>query len=301
MRVRYDILKNVFQHQEYQYLNLIHNIIKKGVKTEGRNGNTISLLGQKMSFDLTENKIPLLTTKKLAWKTCLKELFWFMKGETNNKILQDQNVKIWNDNSTRDFLNSRGLYHLNENDLGPVYGHQWRHYNAKYYNCNTNYENKGIDQLENVVQALKSNEEKNSRRIILNAWNPNQIDEMALPPCHVLSQYIVKNNKLTTILYQRSGDIGLGIPFNIASYCFLTHLLAKHCDLEAKEFIHIIGDAHIYVEHKEALLDQIIKKPKEFPTIEIKNKYDNIDEYTLEDIEIKNYKSEKKINMDMKA
>ena len=301
MRIRYDILKNVGKHQEYQYLNLINRVIHNGIETKGRNGNTLSLLGEKMHFNLENNTIPLITTKKLAWKTCFKELLWFMKGETNNKILQEQNVKIWNDNSTRDFLNSRGLYHLNENDLGPVYGHQWRHYNAKYYNCNTNYENKGIDQLENVVQALKSNEEKNSRRIILNAWNPNQIDEMALPPCHVLSQYIVKNNKLTTILYQRSGDIGLGIPFNIASYCFLTHLLAKHCDLEAKEFIHIIGDAHIYVEHKEALLDQIIKKPKEFPTIEIKNKYDNIDEYTLEDIEIKNYKSEKKINMDMKA
>ena len=300
MRLRYDILKKVSSHQENQYLNLINRIIKYGVKTEGRNGTTISLLGEKMNFDLSNDKIPLLTTKKLAWKTCLKELFWFVNGSTDNRILQKQNVKIWDLNSSRKFLDSRGLYHLNENDLGPVYGHQWRHYNAPYYNFNTNYKGRGIDQLQNVIETLQNERERESRRIILNAWNPCQINEMALPPCHVLSQYIVKDEELTTILYQRSGDVGLGIPFNIASYSFLTHILAKHCNLKAKEFIHIIGDAHIYEEHVPVLEEQIKNEPLEFPTINILNKHENIDDYCLENIKINNYKCHKKMNMEIK-
>jgi thymidylate synthase len=294
------IAKSLLNHPEYQYLSLINRVLKTGIKQEGRNGNTISLIGEKMNFDLTNNTIPLLTTKKLAWKTCLKELFWFISGSTCNKILNEQNVHIWDKNASRSFLNSRGLYHYMEDDLGPVYGHQWRHYNAKYFNSFTSYENKGIDQLENVIKSLKDEKERSSRRIILNAWNPCQIDEMALPPCHVMSQFIVKNNDLTCILYQRSGDIGLGIPFNIASYSFLTHILAKHCGLNAKEFIHIIGDAHIYEEHTEALEEQIKKKPKEFPTLEILNNYENIDDYNLKDIKINNYKYHKKVYMEMK-
>lgn len=300
MRIRYDILKKVSSHQENQYLNLIHRIIKTGVKTEGRNGTTISLLGEKMNFDLSNDKIPLLTTKKLAWKTCLKELFWFVNGSTDNRILQQQNVNIWDLNSSRNFLDSRGLFHLNENDLGPVYGHQWRHYNAPYYNYNTNYQNKGIDQLQNVIETLQNEKERESRRIILNAWNPCQLNEMALPPCHVLSQYIVKDEELTTILYQRSGDVGLGIPFNIASYSFLTHILARHCNLKAKEFIHIIGDAHIYEEHVPVLEEQIKNEPLDFPTINILNKYENIEDYCLKDIKINDYKCHKKMNMEIK-
>ena len=298
MRVRYDMVKSVINHPECQYLNMINRVIKHGIKQEGRNGITRSLLGEKMTFDLTNNTIPLLTTKKLAWKTCLKELFWFMRGETSNKILKDQNVKIWNQNASREFLNSRGLHYLKEDDLGPVYGHQWRNFNGTYYNSEV--KSKGVDQLENIVKMLSDEKERNSRRIILNAWNPCQIDEMALPPCHILSQYIVKDNKLTTILYQRSGDIGLGIPFNIASYSFLTHILAKHCNLEAKEFIHFIGDAHVYEEHIDSLNKQIKREPYDFPKILVKNKHENIDDYDLEDIEIKNYKYQKKIEMDMK-
>jgi thymidylate synthase len=291
-------LKSMINNTEYQYLNMVDRVIKHGSKENGRNGVTRSLIGEKMVFDLTNNNIPLITTKKLAWKTCLKELFWFMRGETNNKILKEQNVKIWNQNASKDFLDSRGLHHLNEDDLGPVYGHQWRNFNGMYYSSEL--KNKGVDQLENIVKILKDEKERSSRRIILNAWNPCQIDEMALPPCHILSQYIVKDNKLTTLLYQRSGDIGLGIPFNIASYSFLTHILAKHCNLEAKEFIHFIGDAHIYEEHVDSLNEQIKRKPYEYPKILIKNKHKSIDDYNLEDIEIKNYKYHNKINMDMK-
>ena len=301
MRMRNDIIRNILSHPENQYLNLIHRTIKHGIKSNGRNGMTRSLIGEKMNFDLTNNTLPLITTKKLAWKTCLKELFWFISGDTDNTNLRNQNVNIWNANASREFLDSRKLWYLDEDDLGPIYGHQWRHYNASYYNNKTNYDGRGEDQLENVVTMLKNEKERESRRIILNAWNPCQIDEMALPPCHVLSQFIVKNNELTTILYQRSGDIGLGIPFNIASYSFLTHILAKHCDIEAKELIHIIGDAHIYEDHIDPLKEQIKRKPYDFPEIEIIKKCDSIDDYNMDHIKVNNYNYRKKINMEMKS
>jgi len=288
---------------EHQYLNLVKKIIKNGFLEKGRNGNTLSLIGEQMRFSLKDNKIPLMTTKKLAWRSCLKELLWFVKGDTSNETLQNQNVKIWNDNASREFLDSRGLIHLAENDLGPVYGHQWRFYNAKYINTITDYENKGIDQLQNIIDGI--NDSKNSgissRRLILNAWNPQQLDEMALPPCHVLSQFFIQDDKLSCALYQRSGDVGLGIPFNIASYSFLTHLLAKHCDLEAHEFVHFIGNAHIYDDHINVLSEQTQRKPYEEPIIEITKKCDDINDYTVNDFKIRNYKHYDLIKMDMRA
>ena len=288
---------------EHQYLNLVKKIIKNGFSEKGRNGNTLSLIGEQMRFSLKDNKIPLTTTKKLAWRSCLKELLWFVKGDTSNETLQKQNVKIWNDNASREFLDSRGLSHLAENDLGPVYGHQWRFYNAKYFNSITDYENKGIDQLQNIIDGI--NDSKNSgissRRLILNAWNAEQLDEMALPPCHVLSQFFVQDDKLSCALYQRSGDVGLGIPFNVASYSFLTHLLAKHCNLEANEFIHFIGNAHIYEDHINVLSDQTKREPYEEPTIEISEKRDNINDYIFKDFKIHNYKHDEPIKMDMRA
>ena len=301
MKLPKDIIKTILSHPENQYLNLIERVINNGIKTNSRNGVTRSLVGEKMNFDLTNNTLPLITTKKLAWKTCLKELFWFISGDTDNANLRKQNVNIWNANASREFLDSRKLWYLDEDDLGPVYGHQWRHYNASYYNTKTKYDGRGVDQLENVVKMLKNEKERESRRIILNAWNPCQIDEMALPPCHVLSQFIVKNNELTTILYQRSGDIGLGIPFNIASYSFLTHILAKHCDIEAKELIHIIGDAHIYEDHIDPLKEQIRRKPYDFPEIEIIKKCESIDDYNMDHVKVNNYIYRKKINMEMKS
>ena len=268
-------VKNTFRFQENQYLSLIKNIIDNGVKEVGRNGTTYSEIGGMMRFSLKDNTIPLMTTKKLAWRTRLKELLWFVKGDTSNDNLQKDNVKIWNGNATREFLDSRGLYNLKENDLGPVYGHQWRFWNAKYDNSETNYKGKGIDQLQNIIDEIRYCKENNetSRRLIMSAWNPEQIDEMALPPCHVLSQYhITEGNKLSCSLYQRSGDMGLGIPFNIASYSFLTHLLAKHCDLEAGDFVHFIGNMHIYDDHIEVLKKQIVKTPFDFPKLYIKKK-----------------------------
>lgn len=293
--------------QEYQYLSLIKKIIKKGVKEHGRNGTTYTQIGAMMKFSLEDNKIPIMTTKKLAWRVCLKELLWFMNGDTNNELLQKENVKIWNDNATREFLDSRGLTHLKENDLGPVYGHQWRFWNAPYSireGCDANYKGQGIDQLKNIVNEINKSKETGeiSRRMIMTAWNPEQIDEMALPPCHVLSQFhITEGNKLSCSLYQRSADMGLGVPFNIASYAFLTHILAKHCDLEAKEFVHFIGNAHIYDDHIVSLQDQITKEPYEPPTILISEKKESIDDYKFEDIKIQEYKYHRPIKMKMRA
>tara|TARA_B100000035_G_scaffold28679_2_gene22092 strand:+ start:6319 stop:7191 length:873 start_codon:yes stop_codon:yes gene_type:complete len=288
-------------HDEYQYLQLITNVIINGEDIQGRNGGTRMIFGTQMRFNLQENIIPFLTTKKLAWKTCLKELLWFISGSTSNTILKNNNVHIWDANGSKEFLESRGL-NYEEDDLGPVYGHQWRHFNAPYNNCNTDYSNKGVDQLNNVIKMLKDPKEKYSRRIILSAWNPCQLDEMALPPCHVLMQFNVsKNDELSCILYQRSGDIGLGVPFNIASYSLLTHLLAHHCNLKPKEFIHFIGNAHIYSNHIKPLKEQIDRTPYEFPTLKISNKYTNIEDYKFEDFVIENYKSHNKIEMEMSA
>ena len=288
-------------HEEFQYINLIHDILKYGSTENTRNGTTKMIYGSIMHFDLTNNKIPILTTKKVAWKTCLKELLWFISGSTDNSVLQEQNVKIWNDNASREFLDSRGLTNREENDLGPIYGFQWRHFNAPYTDCKKDYTNNGIDQLKNIINSLKDPEQRSSRRLIITAWNPCQLDEMALPPCHVLMQFNVKQGKyLSCSLYQRSGDIGLGVPFNIASYSFLTHLLAKHCDLEAYEFIYNLGNAHIYDDHYESLELQIERSPYKFPTIEIKNIHDHIEDYKMEDFNIIDYKYHESIKMLMR-
>ncbi len=287
---------------EVQYLNLIKHILKNGTKEVGRNGTTYTSIGHSMRFSLNNNEIPIMTTKRLAWKTCLKELLWFMNGKTSNTLLKNQNVKIWNGNATREFLDSRGLHHLKEDDLGPVYGHQWRFFNAKYNDCNTDYTNKGVDQLGGIINSLKDENERSSRRLIMSAWNPQQINEMALPPCHVMCQFHVINNKsLSCTMYQRSGDVGLGVPFNIASYSFLTHLLAHHCGLEAKEFIHFIGNAHIYDDHVNSLEKQINRKPYSQPTLLIKNKHPNIEDYSMDDFQVNDYVSYRKIKMDMRV
>jgi thymidylate synthase len=291
---------------ESQYLHMIKNIMKNGIKEKGRNGITYTQIGGIMRFPLENNEIPFMTTKKLAWKVCLKELLWFMRGETDNKILQNENVKIWNGNGTRDFLDSRGLHNLRDNDLGPVYGHQWRYWNAKYspMGCEDDYKGQGIDQLKNIIDDLKESKKtgESSRRLIMTAWNPEQINEMALPPCHVLSQFhLTEGDKLSCTLYQRSADMGLGVPFNIASYAFLTHIIAKMCDLKPKEFVHFLGNAHIYDDHIESLRTQIIKEPFEPPTLEIVQKRDKIEDYILSDFKINNYNYHDTINMKMRV
>jgi len=290
------------EHPEYQYINLIKEIIDKGTDEDTRNGVTRSIFGHSMRFSLRDGELPLLTTKKLAWKTCLKELFWFIRGDTDNKNLQEEGVHIWDGNTSREYLDSIGFYDRKEGDIGPGYGHQWRHFNAPYTDCNDDYTDQGIDQLKNIINQLKDPSKRSSRRLIMTAWNPCQIHEMSLPPCHILVQFNVRQGKyLSTALYQRSGDVGLGVPFNIASYSFLTHILAKHCDLEAEEFVYFLGNAHIYQEHLETLKEQIQREPFPFPKINVINTHENIDNYCLEDLILtEEYKYHSTLKMVMK-
>jgi len=337
--------------EEQQYLDLIRDVLENGELEEGRNGNTVASFGRMMRFSLKDGKIPLLTTKQVAWKTCFRELMWFIQGNTDNKDLQNQNVHIWDANASREFLDSRGLANYPEGVLGPVYGYQWRHFNAPYicgkdvpywntlpihqspeavqievnndrrcgevlqriplstleFSSNARTERPpsyaGIDQLQKIIDSLRDPVERTSRRLILTAWNPIQIDQMALPPCHVLAQFRVRGgNRLSCALYQRSGDIGLGVPFNIASYSFLTHLLAKHCGLVADEFVHFLGDVHIYESHIESLKTQVERTPLDFPRIQIKTVREKIEDYDLGDIEfLEQYLHHPKIEMDMVA
>ena len=279
------------KHEEYQYLNLLQDILNEGFTEKGRNGFTKCIYGAAMHFSLENGKIPILTTKKTAHKTCLKELLWFVKGQTDNKILNEQKVHIWDGNSTKEFMESRNLSHYQEGDLGPIYGYQWRHFNAPYLSCDMDYSGKGVDQLQEVINCLKDPEKRTSRRMVVSAWNPIQLDDAVLPPCHILFQFnVMDGNKLSCTLYQRSCDEFLGIPFNIASYSFLTHLIAKHCNLEPYEFIHYGGNCHIYDDHFEQVTEQISREPYEFPTLTILNKKENINDYVLEDFKVHNYK-----------
>ena len=297
----YNKLRGGVMHDEHQYLNLIQDILISGKEQEGRNGVTKAIFGTAMHFSLNDGVIPFMTTKRLAWKTCLKELLWFIKGDTDNKHLKDQNVHIWDANGSRDFLDSRGLLNRKEDDLGPIYGFQWRHFNADYETCHTNYNDKGIDQLSIIIDALKDPKERFSRRLILTAWNPCQLDDMALPPCHVLAQFsVIEDNKLSCSLYQRSGDVGLGVPFNIASYSLLTHILAKHCGLETHEFYYYIGNTHIYDDHYQPLIEQIKRTPYTFPKLTILKKYNSIDDYNVDDFIVQQYQHHPSIKMNMR-
>ena len=289
--------------EEYQYLNLINDILDKGTWEEGRNGRTKSIFGNMMRFSLKDGQIPILTTKKTAWKTCLNELLWFIRGESDNKLLQAQGVHIWDANGSRDFLDSRGLTNYDVDELGAIYGRQWRHFNAE---CNENGKrvssSEGIDQLQQIIDALKDPKQRTSRRLVMTAWNPCQLDQMALPPCHILCQFNVHDgNKLSCAMMQRSNDECCGTPINIASYSFLTHLLAKHCGLEAYEFVYFKGNCHIYEEHIEGIKEQLKRKPYKFPTVSIKQVKENINDYQVEDFEIHNYQHHPQIKFQMVA
>ena len=295
--------ETIVNKEEEQYLNLIKEILDRGTWEEGRNGRTKSIFGHSMRFSLANSKIPILTTKKTAWKTCLKELLWFIRGETDNKLLQDQGVHIWDGNSTREFLDSRGLTHYREGLIGPGYGFQWRNFNGNYNSTTGRLldgGSSGVDQLQQIIDALKDPKQRTSRRLIMTAWNPCQLNETALPPCHIFCQFNVYNgNQLSCAMYQRSNDEACGTSFNIASYSFLTHLLAKHCGLEAHEFIYFKGNCHIYEEHIDGLKLQITRQPFEFPTISIKQVRENINDYSVDDFEIHNYQHHEPIKFQM--
>lgn len=283
--------------EELQYINTIKNIIQNGHKKQDRTGTgTLSITGASMRFSLQNNTLPLLTTKKVFFNTVLEELLFFIRGQTDNSILTKKGINIWTPNSTKEFLLKNGI-DREENDLGPIYGFQWRHFGAEYKSCHDDYKNQGIDQLANVIHSLKNN--KHSRRNVVVSWNPKDLHLMALPPCHALFQFIVRDNYLDCVLYQRSGDMGLGIPFNIASYSLLTIMVAHVCGYEPGEFVHFIGDAHVYLNHVDALSNQCERQPKGFPKLFINKRVKNIDDFQVSDFVLEGYDPHPYIKMDM--
>lgn len=250
-----------------QYLDLLQTILDKGTKKHDRTGTgTISYFGYQMRFPLSEG-FPLVTTKKVHLKSIIYELLWFLNGDTNVKYLQDNGVRIWNE-----WADENG-------DLGPVYGYQWRHWRTP--------QGREVDQIKNLIEGLKKNPD--SRRHIVSAWNPADVDDMALPPCHTMFQFYVNDNRLSCQLYQRSGDSFLGVPFNIASYALLTMMVAQVCGFELGDFVHTLGDAHIYLNHLEQVKLQLSREPFPLPQMVINPNVKNIFSFKYEDFEIKNY------------
>jgi thymidylate synthase len=250
-----------------QYLELMQKILDEGSEKSDRTGTgTVSLFGHQMRFSL-EDGFPLVTTKKLHLRSIIYELLWFLKGDTNVGYLHDHNVTIWDE-----WADENG-------DLGPVYGHQWRSWQAA--------DGRVVDQISQAVDQIRNNPD--SRRIIVSAWNAGEIDKMALAPCHALFQFYVVNEKLSCQLYQRSCDVFLGVPFNIASYALLTHMMAQQCDLGVGDFVWTGGDVHLYLNHLEQARLQLSRQPKTLPQLEIKRRPPSIFDYEFEDFEIINY------------
>ena len=282
--------------EEQAYLDLVKTIIENGHKKEDRTGTgTLSLFGQHLRFNL-QHGFPLLTTKRVFFKAVAEELLWFISGDTSSKTLDKKGVHIWDKNGSRTYLDSIGLNHREEGDLGPVYGFQWRHFGAKYIDCHTDYSYQGIDQLQHVIDTIVKN--PNDRRIILCAWNPIDLPSMALPACHVLSQFYVSDGTLSCHVYQRSCDMGLGIPFNIASYALLTCMISKLCYLIPGELIFSMGDTHVYTNHVNPLKIQIDRKPRSFPKLTI-NRKETINDDKIDDFVITDYFPYEKIDMEM--
>jgi thymidylate synthase len=250
-----------------QYLDLCEHILKNGIKKEDRTGTgTLNVFGHQMRFNLQEG-FPLLTTKKLHVKSIIHELLWFIKGETNIKYLKENGVSIWD------------AWADENGELGPVYGHQWR----SWPSC----DEKKIDQLKEVINNIKNNPD--SRRLIVNSWNVGEIPKMALPPCHCFFQFYVAENRLSCMLYQRSADVFLGVPFNIASYALLTMMVAQVCSLEPGEFIHTLGDTHIYTNHLEQVNLQLTRETKQLPVMQLNKEISSIFDFKYEDFQLNNY------------
>jgi dihydrofolate reductase/thymidylate synthase len=286
------------KHEEYQYLDLVRDLIDNGTRKENRTGvDTVGKFGAMMRFSLRED-FPLITTKKVFWRGVVEELLWFLKGDTNSNHLSDKGVKIWDANGTREFLDKRGLTGREAGDLGPVYGFQWRHFGAAYVDMHHDYSGQGFDQLQDCVRLIKN--DPTSRRVILSAWNPADLSLMALPPCHMFCQFeVTSTGELNCLMYQRSCDMGLGVPFNIASYALLTCLMAHCCGLKPGEFVHSMGDTHVYVNHIEPLKQQLKRTPNPFPQLRIKCEPKEIGQYSWDDIELVGYKPHDTIKMEM--
>jgi thymidylate synthase len=277
------------------YLDALDDVLKWGEEKSDRTGvGTKSIFGYQMRFDLTQG-FPAVTTKKLAWKSVVGELLWFLEGSMNERRLAEitygkdrseltEKRTIWTDNAE----NQGKALGYSDGMLGPVYGFQWRNFGGEIYNSSPHL--KGTDQIEWLINEIRTNPD--SRRLILSAWNPNQIDKMALPPCHTLAQFYVSNGKLSCQMYQRSADLFLGVPFNIASYSLLTHIIAKITNLEVQDFVLTVGDAHIYTTHYEAVNTQLQRTPQELPTLNIIKDFSSLEEVLgldVSDFQLDNY------------
>ena len=290
---------------EQGYINLLKNILENGSERIDRTGvGTISLFApNSLKFDLSNNTLPLLTSKRVPIKTVIKELLWFLKGDTDAKLLQEQNVHIWDGNSTREFLDNRNLDYP-EGIFGPVYGWQWRHFGAEY---NVDYADTskittqigGFDQITYIEHLLKN--DPYSRRIFMTAWNANDLDKMSLTPCHVSCQFYVSDGYLSCHMYQRSVDTFLGLPFNIASYAILTHIFAKKCNLKAKELTISFGDTHIYKNHIDQVKMLFDRELYDFPTMELDDSIISKDynQIHIDDFKVNSYKCNSTITAKM--
>ena len=270
---------------EQAYLDLLQHVMTNGTEKGDRTGTgTLSHFGAQLRFDLADG-FPLLTTKKVHFKSIVYELFWFLSGSTHVDYLQQNNVRIWNEWATAD---QTACFNRPAGDLGPIYGHQWRNYGATKREDGS-YDNDGVDQITEVIEQIKTN--PNSRRLIVSGWNPKEADQVALPPCHTLFQFFVADNKLSCQLYQRSADLFLGVPFNIASYALLTHMVAQVCGLEVGEFVWTGGDCHIYQNHREQVELQLTRSLYELPTLTLNPDIKDIFAFTFDDISVEGYES----------
>ncbi|WP_457857678.1 thymidylate synthase [Psychrobacter pulmonis] len=270
---------------EQAYLDLLQHVMTNGIEKGDRTGTgTLSHFGAQLRFDLADG-FPLLTTKKVHFKSIVYELFWFLSGSTHVDYLQENNVRIWNEWATAD---QTARFNRPAGDLGPIYGHQWRNYGATKREDGS-YKNDGVDQITDVIEQIKT--DPNSRRLIVSGWNPKEADQVALPPCHTLFQFFVADNKLSCQLYQRSADLFLGVPFNIASYALLTHMVAQVCGLEVGEFVWTGGDCHIYQNHREQVELQLTRSLYELPTLTLNPDIKDIFAFTFDDISVEGYES----------
>ena len=283
--------------EEGMYLRLIKELvafgnIKENVRTET---GVRSLFGKSLRFNLQHNTLPLLTTKRVFFKGVAKELLWFLRGSTDTKALRADGIKIWDGNGSREYLDKVGLSHYEEGELGPVYGYQWRNWGKPYRHQSSS--SGGVDQIKKIIDTIKTN--PHDRRMILSAWNVSQLSEMALPPCHILSQFYVHEKDgikhLSCSMYQRSADIFLGVPFNIASYSLLTHMIAHVTGCTAHELIINFGDTHLYDNHVEQAKIQIERSDKPFPTVRITPSKKRIDDIHFKDIVLENYEPDPSI------
>jgi thymidylate synthase len=288
-------------HPEHAYLNALKDILETGEQRPDRTGvGTISKFGVQMRFDLQQG-FPAVTTKKLAWKACVSELLWFIEGSGDENRLKeilhgDRNSDkktIWSDNATAPYWKPKARF---KGDLGRVYGVQWRAWRAPIFGANR-MAVKHIDQLQELIKGLKS--DPHGRRHIITAWNPGELDAMALPPCHMMSQFYVSNGKLSCHMYQRSADMFLGVPFNIASYALFTHMIAQVCGLEVKELIITLGDAHIYANHVDQVKEQLSRTPMPIAELQLASDINDITKFNMDSIELINYQSHSSISAPM--